>query len=676
MQISSVVEIEQSFDLTLQATIHESPVWRYRLWVPLYEKKLPFMADYDNNYTRAPVFVNSIITDYEPMSKAKTYSECYDKEFSFFVDGAELFVHFGKHNPPWAYTSIRNGVLYGFTDREPMRIGNIEFLPEILDVPVIEDSADPYTYGKMKLLSGNIVLKNTRGQFDQMSGVFGNDINIFITDESKNLQLLKKYYIANYRIDLQKATFEAKDRRERLSVKIPNELYTREAYPFIEDSYLDKPMQDAYGLCFGVLGTCLNADQLYEQLPELDVKEDWYTFRFARVITSGTVERIEVEMSEKWTEIYPKFIDQSTGKPITNPNPVKFNYTNGTIQIHYLQALKDGKKGSNQRPNKVRMTAVFNPQKNPGDIIKNLFEKYTDIKFSVNGFNIAEWESELRSLPDIGICLNTQKMLYEWIEKIQNGSLFGFQVTQYRDLITARVDSPNRAETFEISSVEILYPEEIAVDFDGEQYATYTNIKHSHEHSENAYKSVVNRSYWDKIMEIHRVDKLYEEESLLTGSWVSQNGETLTVEEVAALKGETILEDYSEIRPILRGIKLSGLKWFDLRVYDTGFIEFSVNNLSLRNFSIIRNVIKRRKFVGRLRVQILKVKADPRTGIVELDVRQRDPVWSFPYSGIFNIDNRDAKFTDFEAEYDNLSAGSVEGDFDFIVDGGSVNGLK
>jgi hypothetical protein len=357
-----------------------------------------------------------------------------------------------------------------------------------------------------------------------------------------------------------------------------------------------------------------------------------------------------------WTDIYHNPSYQSEygwdwpgwKAGVTAGNLTRFG--EGIVGI-YWESAHQGEKKDNAT-NDVRIDAIFSEVNSPRDIIKDIIDTYAGKPFIDQNFDMTEFNTELAPLPNIGICLDKQEDVYALIEKIQKGSILGFQFMGKYDVFTARLDNPNRPQRSDIGTInsdDILNLDEIEVDFNADLYATYTDIMYSKrwytEKDESEYLHEVNKSLRQDILDIHRLEKAYEDESLL----ISQND--------AALKGAIILEDFSQIRPVISGIKLFGLKWFDLRIYDIITVDFVLhgdivdsmpsNVVQLIQFIEQEEVItdwdtdeddeilvmepeikpvekNRRDFIGKMRCQILSREIDPNTGIVTISVRKRD----------------------------------------------------
>ena len=626
-----IVQIEQSLTIEQIPTIYKTPVWKYLLWAE-YQKHLPFMAD-ESNYSTTIISIGGIVIDFISYLRVESKEDCVQYEMTWFLEENVLYIHFKGHNPPYVLHSFKNGILYGFTDREPAKIGNLQYLPDLLQIPDIEESADILKYSRMKFLSGSVQINNSNGENDGILSVFGNNLNVFLRNGDA-MDLIYQYYISKYSIDSKTATFTCKDRREKLSFSCPNSNYSALDFPFIDSKYEGKIIQDAYGKCKNIPGVCLNVGEIYNDPYSAGTfvtdYNNWFTFKFARTITS--IETIEAKMRDEdgndlWVEVYPGLgIREYKGLSYkndfvykyqaNNPNKPVINYAEGTVKIWWANALKPNTGhlfGRGGDANEVRATGVFNPQTNPGEIVRDMLMYYGQYQYDSSIFNMTEWTSELSTLSEIGIFLDSKKSVYEWIEKIQNGCSLGWQMFILRDRFTARLDDPNRRKSFDIDPADIENMSEIEVELDGENYASYTDVSYRPDYTEKNSNHVIDKSMQNKIMDIYHFENGYENDSLL---WNEAD---------AKRKGYMILEDFSVVRPILRGIRLRGTEWFNLRIYDIGMISFTIE--LPERLKALQPFLKDRRFMGRLRCQIIGKKISLKDETVVIDVRQRDRIY-------------------------------------------------
>ena len=678
----------------------EAGIWQCVLYAT--GKVLGFMK---KTYNEEIINVNNVIIDYRELTQYKKLEDLRGLPFNkagWVNKGELIYIRFYNFSPPLLFTSFKYGKLFGFTNGSPKLIDGIMYRPGLKTTPAIEQSADALTYDKMKFNSASISIDNTNGQFDNVSDLFGNEFNVFVEehndtkiknnenvvlliDQEEKEQLIirnadteklvvlsndtsiksqpldiAQYYISNITAKLNEAVFHLKDKRERLSAQLPDEKYLvensrMESYPMIEDKYIDKDKQEAYGYCFGVPGVCLEGKRINSNQPQ-------FRYRFSGQISR--VDRIQVKMKDAWTTVYqrkkpsdtagstadnwsdpyPRWgpaIIPGSGPPATSiPKDTKL-LEKGEITLHYLIAKQDSdiSKGMNE----VRMDGVFNNPRGrdvsnvnednneaimPLDIIEDIMWKYADVPFpetetdyNDSTYYDAEIVKELGKLTHkIGILYDKKISVYEAIEKLQSGGVFGFQFHVYKNKFTARLDDPNREQSSKlgiIKSQEILNLDEVEIDWNADLYGTHTDIEYAHNYSEDSGRHFIDTDNRGAIMEIHKVEKVWEACTLLVN------------DSDANIKSNLLLKDFSELCPLIKNIQLFGIKWFELRIYDIVEIDFSVPGETKivypRNLMpITKTLSDSREFAGsKLRCQILKIGIDVSTGITSIDVRVR-----------------------------------------------------
>jgi hypothetical protein len=239
-------------------------------------------------------------------------------------------------------------------------------------------------------------------------------------------------------------------------------------------------------------------------------------------------------------------------------------------------------------------------------------------------------------------------LVYEAIEKLQNGSVLGFQFVVYKDLFTARLDNPNRTTSWEIQNMDILHLDRVEIDWNADLYGSYTDIEYAYNYDEGNGKRWIDKEKRQKILSIHRQEKDWSVKTLLTK------------EEDAQKKSDILLEDFSTLQPLIKNIPLSGKKWFNMRVYDIVEIDFSIPGEEREKYPhhIIKLISEvgngrlvtigretdeyvtlindkkettgQRDFVGELRCEILRVVLNTGTGVTTIDVRVKNESEHWP----------------------------------------------
>jgi len=686
-ELVSFAEIEYTQPIKSAFTAVEPGIWCFCLYAV--GELLPFMED---TFNRTVINISNVIIDqreYNLFDSLDDLRTMPGNKRGYVNARSIIYVRFENWSSPYIYISHRYGVLYGFTNSSPVLLNERMYRPGLLSGLKAEQSADVFTYDKMKFNSATISIDNTNGQFDDVENLFGNEFNLFIAvrDDAKEdvlpliLKLVAQYYIANISVNLEKADFHLKDKRERLSAKIPDQKFDDKKYPHIDDNLIDRDMQEAYGSCFGVPGVCLHGKQIFAKDNEPKDEDGYleqYRFRFSSEITR--VDRIQVKMTsgkiadpngetgdtisvDGWTTIYrstasgnPDFEDWDgwkEGLEIEDEPPpgdiVNF-LDNGIITLRW-DIAKQGIERTNQM-NEVRMDGVFNNKLTPLEIIKDILYEYSDVPIDGDRYyeqeDILEIDKELAPLNyyEMGILFDNPVTVYEAIEKIQSGCAIGFQFQVYENKYTARLDNPNRKEDPDIHCFEILNLNEIEIDWNAELYGTHTNIEYRHNYVENSGRHWIDTLKRMDILDKYRVEKEWTSNTLLAD------------EEGAEFKSNLLLEDFIKLRPVIKNIKLHGEKWFNLRVYDIRHIDFRIpgKEYTKQQRSLIRLIddakrektialgntseyialindekenIGSRKFADKVRCQILRVDLDTQTGISTIDVRVREvsDVW-------------------------------------------------
>jgi hypothetical protein len=580
-----IIELEYTKSLIdINATIESYPVWRYLLWsmIP------PTFSWLRDGYSHSELEISNIVIDQIEYNLVTSVSACLDQEMSYYqgdTNGKNLYIHFKNHWPPAGGMSLRIAISVGFTDKgiitTPRRL---VYPPKVLAVPTIEEKADSLNYSKMQFVSGKIDLLNTDGFFDSLSAVFGNEVRILSGLSHYSYDQFKKlaqFYVANASITKSKLSLSGKDKRERAAYKAPVNVYTEQEYPYMvtagypaedieprKSKFIGKIKSNSYGYCFEVQGVCINEYQIYNDVATGDMsKNTSRRFRFCDHLT--TVFQVEVKMSgDTWYTLSQ-----------TQLNPWTIDWTehdDGILKINWIYLfppLPNGEPDPSKSVYEVRIRAICSPQPDipgipqntPGAIILAILRDYGNIASSEKFFNLEEMRKNLGSLPRIGLTLNKSKNVYDWIEQLQNSSLMGFQFYNDYDRFSCRLDSSNRNETFEIRGVEILNKDEIEIDYNAENYATFAKIQYLYKSMSDEYESVLIRDYENQILDNYRIPKEYGD----------QAPTLLTEEADAELKGHIVMNEYVNFRPIIRGVKVFGEKWFDLKFYDIGYIDVS-----------------------------------------------------------------------------------------------------
>jgi hypothetical protein len=647
LDIQNMVEIEYTVNLSdLIPTLYAWPVFRYLLW----ENTPSHIPAITSDQRLSPFDIANIQVEGIDQSRVSSIAAVWSTQQTYTIIDNYLYLHITGNQKVTGYITIKFGVYQGFTDRGVMtgtKGGNI-YTPRILALPVIEESADPLSYGKMEFMSGAVDLLNTDGKFDVVSQIFGNEMRIMTGPVGTSYDSMRKmiqYYIGNVVLSREKMTVDGRDKRERLSEKAPVKVYTVDEFPYMatpgyaavnlsakKSKNLGKVMANAYGTCINVPGVCTNEYQVYTDLNNLN-RNQTRMFRFADGIASVT--DLQAKMSgDTWTQI-----PQNSGVII---------YADGRAEIpirFIFPADSSGAPDPGKSVYEVRMSGIFvncpavsnMPANTPGPIILKILRDYANLPISNDFYDLTEMNNNLRGLPPVGIALTSSKALYDWIETLQNSSVLGFKWYNNFNLFSARLDNSNRTTSFEIKAIDILNRDGITVDYRLEDYASYAKIRYNYDVQNNEYESVIVDQYQRRILENYRVAKEYGEEAptLLLSKTYAED------------KGKIVMNEYLNFRPIIRGVEVFGDKWFARKFYDTGYIDLTetifadnknylvqlLNNREKNVYGSFENKDhemidfayeypdKIRAFLGRVRVKILRRSVDLNTYITTFDLQ-------------------------------------------------------
>jgi hypothetical protein len=612
---------------------------------------------FTDNYNKAQVIISNLIIDNVEYSKLNSVAALVDQSYYYDLDNGIVYIRFLDMRPAWLYRdgAVVYGTFFGFTDGQSLLINGIQYRPGLETIPDMEQSADTYAYDKMKFVSGTCEIDNDDGFPQSMPQVLGNEFNFHYGKTGSGVFThLAQYYIANDAYTFGKATYQLEDKRKRLSFTLPNDFFTAADYPWIDDKYIGKVKQDAFGLCHRITAVCTQGRQMYQSGGSGPLL-DFYTFRVAKAISR--MDRIEVKMTsgkingveyDGWTVIYNRVAD--TDYPWTG---WKQYVTAGTINADgtFTLSWPVAKQGGNRESgiNDVRCTGLFQNYNTARTILEQLFRQYTNIIWDDIRFNRSEITSELAaSAEPISLVLDKEIDLYAAIEKLQSGTVKGWQFQVYENKYTVRVDNPSRgawngtSQTAPIPAYYIDNINEVEIDNDGELYGSSTDIKYGRDYSENddelKWRHYIDRTQEQIIMDIHRIPKVWAVETLLVNA------------ADAKTKSDALLADFISLRPLVKGIRLIGDMFFTIRIYDMIWIDLAAKGIMINKYTRAiqaeyadfnsgqyparrfhgpapdftqKKAIGDRAFMGVTRGQIMRVAKDVRGLTTTIDIRVR-----------------------------------------------------
>jgi hypothetical protein len=512
--------------------------------------------------------------------KKTSYADYTTDPGSFFWDNNTQSIYINFSIPLSQITAILIGVSTGYTTSDLEYLSEVEHRPYIKPNFTIEKSVDPLTVGKMAFIQQDIEFINTGGEQDFFipRPVPGNIGTILYKNDDTDAETeIYSGYVTGDKTTLQSYSQSLQDLREKEQVSIPNTFFDSTTYPNIDESLIDELIPEGYGRRRQVKCFPLNTNTTGD-----------VSFKFATDAT--TIHSVEIKDSDDaWQSVTPATTDASNGE---------FTIASSTAR-------------NGDAVFECRADVTLRDIANPGDIIKDMLDRYLGVNYDATGFNQAEWTTEGAKLSDVSMYMGDERNFFEWVELLQTGSDKNFIYDILGDgKRTLRVDDPDREPRFRIKELDIIDDgKEVTRDFS--QYASKVVVKYDKSDTEDKFLRVSNTTFEDTALENYGVRKTYEIESLLVSS------------SDADTKAAILAEDQSAVRAIYTTtIKIKQDEVFDLKLYDIGLLNFTDGS---------------RDYWGQKMVKIIGLSIDP--DVLEIKLTLRETIGqTIPTESMFLLD--------------------------------------
>lgn len=492
---------------------------------------------------------------YEVYSEVNSIASCQATEQSWYwdFDNQIIYVHFEHDQNPFTDTYIYT-FAEGFTDAlDTIYIDDIEYLPTILSVPSLSQQASIVGYDKQAYINGSITFNNTAKYGDEVGPmdflitekIYRNNVDMFFLDQDDlitdgktysatetNLATLGAFYAESFEYTLSDLVLNLQDRRKAEDINIPNDFYNSTDYPNIDDSYIGNVIPVAFGLI--------------RELPCTPLQPG----------TGATVTFKAAESLTDWGTIYVN-VEGTWTAATTGTN---YNLSTGEFDLATSECAD-----ANDKIYEVKLVnAIGDSVTYATDVIKALNLKYLNIPYNSSFYDTTEWEAEETSLETIGILLDEQKTLADWIYLIQNGASKGFRYEITPDgLRTFRIKDNDRISSAFIPNGIITNLDELPISADPTG-TVFAQVKVSYAESYQLDKSlsITNNTYYDYVRYNY---KTYDELQIDTFLTTLANASTR-----AAIESL----DYSDVKPTAEVI-VYGAEQLAYKIYDIVTIELT-----------------------------------------------------------------------------------------------------
>jgi hypothetical protein len=541
--IEQYIGINQSKYL-LPACIDETPVWRYLIYSAQPEVFDDVTADPD--VSSLPFTVSAVVIDGIEYLKRDRAGVRANPD-SWTQDEGFLYVHHRNSYPAWLFFYHIYNSIIGWSTGKTRFFDGVKYSPGIDIKLKYQIEADNLEYVKVKLVGGNYNL-SVQGEFDNITSFLGNDIATSYSLDGINRVPLNTMFIESIAITLGTTSVKSADKREKLNIPIAGEVFTAGEYPKMKDTYYGKNKQEAFGFCRGIPAVCLDQRDIYVSG---STPKTFRTFRAASVITGIT--KVEVKMTQ------PASGQNNNGDVWVDQTGHAAYQGNGTFTLpasKCLPLLPNGQPDYGNEPYEVRITGLFRTDGTHYGILSDLLSTAIGNTWQEQ-CNIPEMQMELSGTGTVGIFIEKETRIFDIIQILQASGVYGWQLHDWRGLLTVRRDDNARAAVGrKIRAIDIQNINEVGVSLGIDNYVTIVEVEYQRNYSEKSNNVLRDDSNRKNLFPIYRNDRTYTAESYLEH------------EADARKRAGYLLSHFAISRPQIEGIILFGEQWFDLRIYD------------------------------------------------------------------------------------------------------------
>ena len=373
----------------------------------------PFLSSdtSDSGINFTPFDVGSCIVDGEGYTEQTSIANLISNNKSWYYDRdkTEFYIHVDGFDDP-----RNHRVIIGLTmtlSNKAKHINGGYYEPRIRGIFSISKSKDPLEFGIIRMDGGSMDLDNKDGFFDDFTDsiVFGQptDIKYGIDDidgtemDYADYKQVGKFYIDDIDIGWPDCKLSLIDYRDRLSLKIPTNVYDQTTYPNLSDRNVGKSIPLPWGPVYRYMPICTN---------EEDGVAANYSFKLADVTdhASGiiSIDKVVVDTTDVTAYKTDYLSDGYFTLPTAYYTPGQKVYVDFTGFDDGLGALDD----------------------NSLDVIEDILYTYLSIPYNATYYDTTEWAAIKDSTKDIGFILDKPTEIKKIIENIQQSNFGGFIV--------------------------------------------------------------------------------------------------------------------------------------------------------------------------------------------------------------------------------------------------------
>ena len=529
------------FELTRLTTIDPLALVSYRAFVAQIRPKRFKTADYWSAVFGAPAVYDTstlrITSLLENNSVSYTlvasWSICYETERSFYWDqaGQVLYIHF-DHDTFWRSSKYQYGYTYGIGQNQVITIDDIFYLPLVKSVPSLAKNQDLINYNQLNFISGDVVVDNTGGDLDFVLDEYpyGNDCYISYIDTTPDVidysrsqtTVLAKLYVEKYNASQREVVFSVQDPRKAADAQVPNVLFSKVGYPYIDDDLANTPIPIMFGTVYSAPAICTNG---LLTAGSVSYRLTLYTQSY------GTV---QVWYNDSWHTVTPT-LENTSGFTLSSTDA---RNSDGSVR-------------------KVRcLNALGYSQTKPTSIIRVLNLLFLNVDYVSSNYDTTAWAAAEALFADISIYIPGPTTLYEVIRQIQQQSSLPFRYEFLPDgRRTVLLNDLTKAMSLTIFNEDILDIDTLGFTTDIDALAAKVIVTYAKDYEKNSSRYVINSDYLDYVLETYRLQPTLHLDSLLT------------TEANAIAKASVDAARFKDIRRLI-DLTVCGAQYFGLKIFD------------------------------------------------------------------------------------------------------------
>jgi hypothetical protein len=389
---------------------------------------------------RFPVLkVGSLVVDVVDYVKVDSIGEAETQDRSFYFDTINqiLYVNFSQDTTPFDYQDIALGVTKGYSNF-PIRVDNIEYESRLRSIPSITTSRDALFFGKVQFEGGGVTLDNTDHHFDtlEQEDVFGKVCRIRYSLDGTSFQTVYTGKFQDYQLSGQNITINIRDQRKGLLTPAPFNTFSTSDYPNIADNTIGSAIPFGFGIVKDSLAYCL----------EETLTQSTYDFKFCDTEYNNPQSIQKVKVDGRSVSFTPDI----TNGEFTLSSSV---YTPGSdVTVDYTGY----------------------DTTNPLDIISFLLDKFLNIDYNSNFYNITHWELIRDSIDqEIGLGIVASEPLVDIIGRIA-ASIFGMFIVDGDGRYNFKVVDNNKSPAMNLYKYD--YMSSPTLQYKGDEYISSCKV--------------------------------------------------------------------------------------------------------------------------------------------------------------------------------------------------------